>query len=122
MSVSLFFACPPTVTEIVPKSSQNWQACALISSLLPSLPRPLASALSSLTSKDKKLLPPSLPPPLSLCSLALFGTGGLAGMELPVEGGIDETHDVDETADMEEADDMLMESSGTPMDGENMDL
>ena len=43
-------------------------------------------------------------------------------MELPVEGGIDETHDVDETADMEEADDMLMESSGTPMDGENMDL
>ena len=40
-------------------------------------------------------------------------------MELPVEGGIDETHDVDETADMEEADDMLMESS---MDGENMDL
>ena len=43
-------------------------------------------------------------------------------MDLPAEGGIDETHDVDETADMEEADDMLMEGSGTPMDGENMDL
>ena len=45
--------------------------------------------------------------------------GGLAGMDLPAEGQIDETHDVDETANMEEPDDMLMESSGTP---QGMDL
>ncbi len=45
--------------------------------------------------------------------------GGLAGMDLPAEGQIDETHDVDETAAMEEPDDMLMESSGTP---QGMDL
>ena len=38
--------------------------------------------------------------------------GGLAGMDLPAEGQIDETHDVDETANMDGPDDMMMESSG----------
>ena len=56
---------------------------------------------------------------MSVGSAGTRAAGGLAGMDLPVEGEIDETRDVDETTDMEEPDDMLMESSGTP---QGMDL
>ena len=43
------------------------------------------------------------------------GGAGLAGMELPAEGDIDDSHDVDETEDMDDGG-MMMEDGATGMD------